>query len=390
MGRTTTSVFAFLLLLGALLPAPVSAQTTPTCFGKPATIIGTAGRDKLIGTDRDDVIVGLEAPDYIDGGKGDDYICGGPTQGKRYRGQESLVGGPGNDHISGGRGREYIFGRYGDDTLIGGPGRDVIYAGAGKDRLSGGPGYDGLYGEAGDDRLIGGRGYDTLFGGLGDDVLMGGGDGRFGDWAFFDKGNGPSRAVVVDLAVGTATGQGTDRLSGIENVYGSRKGDVIWGDDSDNWIEANDGADEIHGMGGNDCLSTFEMNEPDVIDGGEGIDAFTGHLACALEPPASLPIPAPFPGSGMRVDLAEGSVTRFGSDSPPSQLIGIENVYGSSVNDTLLGDDGPNDLYGLDGNDELQGRGGDDTLDGGNNTDTVDGGDGNDSCLNAEAAVNCE
>ena len=388
MGRRVAIGLCLFLLMGSLVPAP--ALAAPTCFGKAATIVGTSGKDQLIGTRGDDVIVGLGGPDYIHGKAGDDLICGGPTQGKRFRGQEILVGGPGNDRISGGRGREQTIGGEGHDTLSGGPGRDVLWGNNGNDRLVGGPGYDALYGEAGDDRLIGGRGYDTLFGGLGDDRLVGGNDGRYGDWAFFDKGRGGLPGVVVDLAAGTATGQGSDRLSGIENVLGSRRDDVISGDGGDNWLEGNDGADELAGRGGDDCLSTFYDNDRDVIDGGDGTDAFTAHLACAPQPPANLPIPAPFPGSGVIVDLADGSVTRFGDDSAPDELIGIENVYGTSVNDTLIGDDGPNELYGLNGNDDLRGAGGDDLLDGGNNTDSADGGDGTDSCVNAEAMVACE
>jgi RTX calcium-binding nonapeptide repeat (4 copies) len=58
-----------------------------------------------------------------------------------------------------------INGTPGDDTLVGGPGADV---------LTGYAGHDGLYGGGGPDLLRGGPGWDHLYGGNGNDVLDGG------------------------------------------------------------------------------------------------------------------------------------------------------------------------------------------------------------------------
>ena len=54
---------------------PEQAETT--CFGEPATIVGTSGDDNLTGTANNDVIVGLAGDDFIDGLDGDDKLCGG-------------------------------------------------------------------------------------------------------------------------------------------------------------------------------------------------------------------------------------------------------------------------------------------------------------------------
>ena len=59
-------------------------------------------------------------------------------------------------------------------------------------------------------------------------------------------------------------------------------------------------------------------------------------------------------------------------------LIGIENIFGSLLNDDIFGDDNDNVLEGFNGIDELFGRGGDDTLIGGGGVDFLDGGTGND------------
>jgi Ca2+-binding RTX toxin-like protein len=62
----------------------------------------------------------------------------------------------------------------GNDTLIGGAGNDRLAGDAGDDSLVGGAGNDRLAGDAGDDSLVGGAGRDTLSGGAGNDTLAGG------------------------------------------------------------------------------------------------------------------------------------------------------------------------------------------------------------------------
>jgi Ca2+-binding RTX toxin-like protein len=74
------------------------------CAGRPATIVGTAGRDVLRGTRRADVIAALGGIDRVKGLRGDDVVCGG--------------GGP--DLLMGGRGRDRLIGGRGRDTCVGG------------------------------------------------------------------------------------------------------------------------------------------------------------------------------------------------------------------------------------------------------------------------------
>jgi serralysin len=62
------------------------------CLGKKATVVGTAGRDKLTGTGRRDVIVALAGADEVRGLAGPDLICGG-------KGKDRLLGGPGKDEV---------------------------------------------------------------------------------------------------------------------------------------------------------------------------------------------------------------------------------------------------------------------------------------------------
>jgi extracellular elastinolytic metalloproteinase len=91
----------------------------PTCLGKPATKVGTAGADSINGGSGADVIVGLGGNDKIDGKGGKDVICGGP-------GKDTLTGGPALDKLDGGDGNDTLFARDGvkETTVRGGAGSD--------------------------------------------------------------------------------------------------------------------------------------------------------------------------------------------------------------------------------------------------------------------------
>jgi Ca2+-binding RTX toxin-like protein len=110
-------------------------------------------------------------------GTGRDRYAGAPTA------FNLVLGGPGNDHMSGGGLRDDLEGGAGDDTGAGASGRDVMLGNAGNDRLNGGADDDLLSGNSGNDVLAGGpgadllgggRGMDSLLGGSGDDQLIGG------------------------------------------------------------------------------------------------------------------------------------------------------------------------------------------------------------------------
>jgi Ca2+-binding RTX toxin-like protein len=68
----------------------------------------------------------------------------------------NVIGGSGNDTITGNSLSNVLDGRDGDDTITAGTGNAVMYGGAGDDTLTGGSGNDLLYGGAGDDTLAGG------------------------------------------------------------------------------------------------------------------------------------------------------------------------------------------------------------------------------------------
>ena len=81
----------------------------------------------------------------------------------------------GNDVIRAGAGNDRVLGDSGNDLLLGGAGNDDLRGGPGNDRLGGGDGDDRVDGGAGDDLLdemrLSGRGNDRLFGGAGNDRI---------------------------------------------------------------------------------------------------------------------------------------------------------------------------------------------------------------------------
>ena len=69
-------------------------------------------------------------------------------------------------------GRDKILGGAGDDILSGGVLGDTVKGGAGRDLLFGEAGTDEMNGGKGNDRLIGGGGMDVMTGGLGQDSFI--------------------------------------------------------------------------------------------------------------------------------------------------------------------------------------------------------------------------
>ncbi len=124
----------------------------------------------ISGEDGNDTLT-LSGVGSLYGGNGNDTLIGG-------NGDNTLRGGRGNDTLNGRRGNDTLRGGRGDDILNGGRGSDTLRGGRGDDILNGGRGSDTLRSGRGNDTLNGGHGSDTLRGGRGDDILNG---GRGGD-----------------------------------------------------------------------------------------------------------------------------------------------------------------------------------------------------------------
>lgn len=378
---------------------------------------GTYG-DLLDGGPGNDVMEQGAGPSGFVGGDGDDVIRGGP------RGIDDdvlvLAAAPGPIQLDLARGTmrgwgtdeieeiEIVYGGGFDDLMSGDGGRNLLFGGPGNDRMAGrggddcmtGGGIDSwnfcftpgrLHADSGDDELTGGAGDDLLTGGDGDDVIAGG-SGSDTTWY-----SASANAVEVDLAAGTATGDGADVLSGVEGVGGSRFADVLSGTEgpdvliSSTWVPfappeyAGQPGDVLEGLGGDDVLDTAGRA---ILDGGAGSDTvrYSYHD----------------PQRHVFVDL------RDDVDSDQNTLTNIENVndrhaYAAAGGAVIHGDDGPNVLRSGGGDDQVFGYGGDDWLDGGFGRDRLDGGSGRDvldggtdrkdpgdACVDGEVVRDCE
>jgi CSLREA domain-containing protein len=148
------------------------------CRGLAATIIGTAGDDRIVGTSGDDVIQAASGNDRIRSSSGADVVCAGA-------GEDDIETGAGRDQIQAGMNNDTVRAGGGDDFVRGlqpggfpfNPPKNVIVVGLDdSDTLDGGRGDDRILGEAHPDRLLGGPGRDMIDGGASEDACDGGPD----------------------------------------------------------------------------------------------------------------------------------------------------------------------------------------------------------------------
>lgn len=267
-----------------------------------ASAIGVAVN--VLGGDGNDAITGSMAGDMIDGGAGDDMIAG-------LGGNDVLAGGDDNDVIRGSGGRDSIAGGAGNDTLRGQGGHDDIRGGAGADRIEGGSGRTAVEDEVSGNVVIDAAGYQS------------------------DQGD---RAIVTPrsyLLIGSAL---ADHFDASASPIGVR-------------IEAGDGDDVLVGSDFGDAL--LGGNGNDIIDGRGGDD-------------------------GLLAGGAGDDAIRGGS--------GNDRLIGNAGNDTLLGSEGNDSLIGGSNDDLLLGEAGDDRVRGNGGFDQVTGA-GNGTMLEGDVVI---
>ncbi len=269
-----------------------------------------------------------------------------------------MDGGSLDDTLTGTNGINYLGGNDGNDTLAGLDGTDFLYGGEGNDVANGGNDNDELSGENGNDTLNGDDGNDTIYGGAGNDVIDGG--AGTGDWVIY---NTSSALVVVNLQTGTATGEGTDTLTNIENIFGSLYNDTLTGDGGDNYILGYAGNDTLEGGTGNDTVDGGAGN--DIFIGGTGNDTITGGTNNDI---------IDFTGyaNALNVNLQTRVITKNGGTDGSDTYTTVEGVYGGSNNDSFSA----STAQGY----TIRGGFGNDTFAAANSiySDVVDGGNGTD------------
>ncbi len=422
---------------------------------------GLAGDDYFYGSDGNDTFFGDEGIDTIDysaaaGGisvdiGGETGTATGSMGSDALYGFENIRTGAGNDSIHGssanniivsGAGNDTILSSLGADTIDGGDGEDILdyhnngeriyvtmntidsngYNEVGKDingtidkiksieKIYGSNFDDYFVGDSRNNNFNGGAGADNFSGSLGNDIYDGG-DAIFVDTITYLY----QKNIVVDMEITNADGYSevtitadgkTDLIKNIENIYGSNyalAGDIIKGNDLNNYFRGNAGDDILYGRGGNDNLVGDTGNDTiyggtgnDTIAGGAGNDTLfgdEGHDNFIMYHTGADVIDG---GTGidtigyntLNSNLNFNINLSTNMDNLGNSFSNIENVLGSRFDDVITGSSGNNLLEGfmgndvisgMDGEDQLNGGEGNDTLIGGKGYDILDGGNGNDT-----------
>jgi Tol biopolymer transport system component len=189
-------------------------------------------------------------------------------------------------------------------------------------------------------------------------------------WVMSSGGSGPT-----DIDPNSANEQNPDwQPLPVCTDVGTSGNDVMNGTSGRDVLCAAGGDDKLNGLGGNDILlggaGSDMLNGSagnDILNGGPGVDTASYANSTA----------------GISASLVTGFATGQGSDV----LLGVENMIGSSLADSLMGSAAANLLSGAGGADVAHGAGANDTVFGGAGPDELFGDAGGDT-VNSHDGVN--
>jgi Ca2+-binding RTX toxin-like protein len=364
------------------------------------------GIENLVGTQGKDTLYGDAGANLILGGAGDDTVQG-------HLGHDTLDGGLGQNTLSyadraAGTGVTVDLSSTADAN-----GFITVSIGSGANQetdkiknfthLVGGGGSDLLIGDAVANRLEGGLGHDTLVGGLGADTLIG------GDGIDFVKYTTQVTASLADASLNLGAEALGDTYEGIEGLEGSdghdtlhaaNTGSTLLGGLGNDTLFSGERADSLDGGDGQDVLSyanaahaggvqvnllNTDLAQGDVIDrvekviGSAGSDTFLAKVGGSV---------LAFDGGSDALGIGDGKINTvsFLSNTGHSGLnlsltavtgatytfTNIDNLVGTTGNDTLTGSVSANVIDGGAGADTLIATAGNDTLIGGDGFDIAD------------------
>ena len=291
----------------------------------------------------------------------------------------------GNDTVVGGNGNETIDGGAGNDIIGGGHGNDVLLGGAGDDQIHGQHGNNQLFGGAGNDTLTSGRQSSVLFGGAGNDVLrawiplhsahtMVGGTGYDLFSVSTASADASSSASIVDfdpaadrLQVDGAMVDFT-RLPGGMTAVETRAGVELTLADSGATIV-------LSGM----TLGALRAAPDGTVTGTDGADLIDASYRDAqgdyIGNPNPFLVPTVDAGAGNDTVIATAdsdSILGGAGDDLIRSDRGNDTIDAGAGNDTVTARAGHNLIFGGAGDDNLGGGTGDSTLDGGDGRDRLD------------------
>ena len=332
------------------------SPTAPDCPG--------GGSDTLDGDGGNDIIFAGSGSETINGGAGTDFVSyyssSHPVSANLTTGRATADGSDTLMNLEGVEGSEYA------DTLVGGPAGSY-------DALMGGPGNDSITGGAGLNFVA----FPTATGGATVDLATG---------TSTAAGEGTDTLTQIQGAIGTPYDDTLTAAASGSILLGMAGDDTLNGGSGDDYMEGGAGNDIMNGGAGNDVL--FGEAGDDTYNGGAGYD-IAGFLFSPGAVTASLTTgTASGEGSDTLVGIEELAGSSFNDRLTGGP--GNDTLFGGNGNDVLSGLGGNDSLYGGAGNDKLYGGSGNDYLDASTGTDTVNGGAGTDTCANGETVVSCE
>ena len=333
------------------------------------SVIGSMYDDMITGTNSVTVgnsLWGLGGMDRLYGGEGEDMLYGGD-------GDDMLDGGDENDTLEGGYGADVLTGGRGHDTASYGSSMMGVTVRLHTMQAMGGDAEGDTFGdttsaeytvvdEDGEEhvmmetvpdivRLTGSAHADILAGDSRDNVIMGGG----GDDRLY---GGPGGSTDQSDNADTMHGGG-----GNDHVFGGRGHDILHGDGGNDNLWGNGGENTYYGGAGSDMIHANPNDE--VIDG----SAMDAANADDMDRPGTVDTVSfahlkedDLDDKGVFVDLQAGTVGH-GAAAGETIIRFIENIVGTSEDDTLNGDGGSNTIEGGEGDDTMDGGEGlDDTV----------------------------
>jgi Ca2+-binding RTX toxin-like protein len=330
------------------------------------SIYGDSGADRLFGNEDSDVIRGGIDDDYIEGNQANDQLYGEAAQDDILGGSSADSVSDVGDYIDGGALHDVIVGDNGritrpgaidddpistdrnvelfdvddggvggNDTIVGGLGNDQIWGGNGNDTIAGDQGQDRIEGNAGTDTITGGTDDDRIAGGSGSRALLRGPDGT--SLVSYDaapdinddlRGNDGDDVITGDNAtinfVGVATMTGN--AVGVTSVFGN---DLILG---------GNGKDRLYGQLGDD-----------TVNGDADQDYAIGDLGSITPGVATAFWPGGAPNYEVRLEITPDAG-------------GVDTIDGGTANDHLFGGAADDVMRGQLGDDYMEGNGGQDSM----------------------------
>jgi len=421
---------------GAITATHLVTGTTIT------TLSALTGAVTVNGGDGDDTITGGDGNDTLSGGEGNDLFK--TSTGGTADGNDNYIGGNGTDKVdysgrtadltvtmagvngSGQSGEsdkleadvENLVGGTGNDTLSGNTLSNDIKGGAGNDIIWGGLAgacsttvdVDTLDGEAGDDTfkmtaladcsdsLTGGAGTDTADYQLRTNALTITLDNGALDGESTEKDNIKSD---IEIVIGGTANDSITGSSANDELRGGQGVDTILGGGGDDTLVGDSGNDILNGEAGNDIFDDGDVDAliaggaelkgagGDVMNGGTGVDTVTYTERSATVLVTLCMDPNKLTGATTLVtanctdsdgEASEGdkivNVTHIiggGDDDTITGSTGDDMLEGGAGNDTIKGGLGADSIFGDAGADFLYGDAGDDYVDGGAGDDAVNG-----------------